>query len=476
MQPTMIDQDRLLAALGRLIGWLETWRTPEGAYNGFVVHRYEQKRMFRIHDTPWTQAAMIRGYFNLASRSPDARWRDAMLRAADLQADRLDPGTAVYRYAGHENDRFRSLVHCALANCALMTVLPLVDSERRERYVETVRANTDRYILAALWVEEEGAFKFSEVDHYSPGEDRFVVNFNTMAAENLLRLADATGESRYRDCALRVGEWLIARWQDHRRQEQAGPAGRESGAADAGPAAPPGGLAYQYSRTRREPDDCVVVYTGLALRGIRALYDATSREEYGEMLRGAASFLLAMRDSETHLFYHTTRRGRIVPYPQFIAGAGMTLLGLLDAEPLVGDAAVPADTVEAILGRAYANGSVPSFHGKNLNRRGGARGVVWEDAVASANWNAQWFEYLARLVADPASVRVSAPSAAGRAGRWFCYRDGPRSVGIVSWWPPASACVYYARKRWSLAPVCLRVQAAKALVGRGLRRLRGRHD
>jgi len=287
----MIDQDRLLAALGRLIGWLETWRTPEGAYHGFVVHRYEQKRMFRIHDTPWTQAAMIRGYFNLASRSAGdaaAPWRDAMLLAADLQAARLDPGTADYRYAGHENDRFRSLVHCALANCALMTVLPLVDDERRRRYLDVVRANTDRYILGRLWVEEEGAFRFSDVDYYSPGEDRFVVNFNTMAAENLLRLADATGESRYRDYGVRVGEWLIARWQDHCRQEQKGPAAEAAGADDAGLAAPPGGLAYQYSRTRREPDDCVAIYTGLALRGVRALYDATARGEFGEMLRGAA--------------------------------------------------------------------------------------------------------------------------------------------------------------------------------------------
>jgi hypothetical protein len=444
---------------------------PNGACNGFVVHRYEQKRMFRLHDTPWTQAAMIRGYYNLASRSGETRWRDAALLAADLQARRLDERTGKYVYAGHENDRFCSLIHCALANCSLLTVLPLLDEARRTRYVDVVRTNTDRYILDKLWVEEEGAFRFSEIDYYSRDEDRFVMNFNTMAAENLLGLAEITGEQRYRDVAHRVGQWLIGKWTGHRRREA-------EAAHDApidGLAVPPGGMAYQYSVSRAEPDNCVAIYAGLALRGVRALYEATGDERFAEMLRGVSDWLLRMRDPATHLFYHTTNGPRIEPHPQFIAGAGMTLLGLLDARAVSDDRVVPEDTIAAILDRTYDNGSVPGFIGKHRHRPGGTGEVVWEDVAASVNWNAQWFEYLTRLVEDPSAVRVVAPSSVCVAGDGFRYRDGRRSVSIVSWRPAASACLYWAWKRLPLAPVCIRWPTIKSLAGRILRRCGRRH-
>jgi hypothetical protein len=49
-------------ALSKQIKWLQTWKTSEGAYNGFVVHRHDLKRMFKIHDTPWSQGPIIVGY------------------------------------------------------------------------------------------------------------------------------------------------------------------------------------------------------------------------------------------------------------------------------------------------------------------------------------------------------------------------------------------------------------------------------
>ncbi len=106
----MIEQEKTVCALGKLIGWLETWRDAQGAYNGFVVHRTEAKRMGRVHDTAWTQSAMIRGYGNLYRKSREARWGDAMTLAADLLASRYDPKSGKILYTGHEDDRFHSLV------------------------------------------------------------------------------------------------------------------------------------------------------------------------------------------------------------------------------------------------------------------------------------------------------------------------------------------------------------------------------
>ena len=89
----MIDQMQITASLAKLISWIETWRDKHGAYNGFVVHRTEAKRMWRVHDTAWTQSAIIRGYGNLYRKSCEPCWGQAMTLAADLFASRYDQQT-----------------------------------------------------------------------------------------------------------------------------------------------------------------------------------------------------------------------------------------------------------------------------------------------------------------------------------------------------------------------------------------------
>ena len=439
----MIPPERIREALGRLIGWLDSWRTSEGAYHGFVVHRFETKRMGRIHDTAWTQAAIIRGLSNLVRKTGQDCWMAALSQSADIQAVRLDRETGKYRYAGHEDDRFCSLVHCALANCALLEVVDLVDRPRRERYIEAVRINTEKYMLG-LWVPQHGAFKFSEIDHWSPGEDRFVINFNTMAAESLLRLTEVTGEASYRERAEQVGRWLLETWQLSRQ-----PPPRHYIAdyvEDEPRRMPPGGLPYQRTASQPQPDDYVTIYAGLALRGIAALHRATGRAEFGEIATTVGRWLLSMRDPQTRLFYHTAKDGHIVPYPQFIAGAGMTLVGLHEIRELLGIEVPAADTVEAILDRTYHNGAAAGFIGKDIHRPGGRLLPVWEDAVPTVNWNAQWFEFLTRL-ADSEPIEPVAPVRVRRLTRRFYFEDTSNDLRIVSWWPRRSACLYAVRKR-----------------------------
>ncbi len=442
----MISQKNISDSLGALIGWLETWRGTDGAYNGFVVHRTEAKRMDHVHDTAWTQAAMIRGYGNLFRKSREPRWGEAMTLAADLLASRYDPQTGKIRHTGHEDERFHSLVSCALGVCALLSVADLVDAGRREKYIRIAADHAQRYWLDVLWVEGEGAFKFTETDFYSMHEDRFVVNFNAMAAEALLAIYEASGRPEFRDRALRVGKWLIERWDETQAVNEKILAGRTTVADD--PASiwmAPGGFSYQFTESRRQPDNYVTIYTGLSLRGFHALYRATRDERFASMIRAQSRYALAMRDPGTRLFYHTARQGKIEKNPRFIAGAGMTLAGLLDVMPLIGAQALPEDTVMSILGRVHCNGSYPGFIGKNDigHPRRARGGVVWEDVAASMNWNAQWFEYLSRLVENPAQIDVNPCCKTVRIStRRFMYRDTPTSVTIISWWPPKSAGLY----------------------------------
>jgi len=446
------DQETIISALGNLIPWLETWSDRHGAYNGFVVHRTEAKRMGRVHDTAWTQSAMIRGYGNLYRKSLEPRWTEAMMHAADIFASRYEPQTGRIQYTGHEDDRFHSLVSCALGVCAILSVADLVDEARRKKYIHIASDHVRRYWIDVLWVESEGAFKFTEIDFYSPHEDRFVVNFNTMAVEALLAIYQATGENEFRDRALSVGQWLIERWNQTQTFNEELLAGRTTVADD--PLSDwmaPGGLSYQFTESQCEPDNYVTLYTGLSLRGFYALYRATQDERFAEIIRTQCEFLLAMSDPDTHLFYHTTKQGLIENNPQFVAGAGMALVGLHEVMPLLGDQVVPEETIESILNQTHANGSYPGFVGKNdtgLFRRDGG-GLVWEDVAASMNWNAQWFEYLTRLVDDPAKIDVKA---CGRtvsiATRRFAYRDAPKTVQIISWWPPRSWGLFlYTKKR-----------------------------
>lgn len=430
------------ARAARLAGWLESWRHPGGGVHGPVIHRFRIKRMWAVHDTAWTQAAIIRGYASWLARGESPVWRARLEAAADAQCGNLLPESGKFRRAGHEDERFCSLVHCALADVALLQAARLVDAGRRARYEATARANLDRYCLPSLWVQAEGAFRFSEVDHWSPHEDRFVLNFNTMAAEALLECHAVSGEPRYRELGLQVGEWLLRQAATARDHHQRLLANRQTAAERPGSEwMAPGGLPYQVTPSRRDPDNCVLIYSGLALRGFAALYRATADERYAEVLREVAGFLLAMRDPDTGLFPHTTDGGRVVRWPQFVAGAGMILTGLDEARRTLRAAWDWSDTEAALLARQYPNGSFPGFLGKAAPERV----EVWEDAMATPNWNAQLFEYLARVTDPPDGPLRAPPFRLGRPG--FRYADTPSAAWVVAWRPFGFAVLYLVRKR-----------------------------
>src|SRR2546426_2266294 len=106
--------DRLEA----LWDWLSSWIASDGGVNGPVVHRGDLKRLVAIHDTPWTQAAVIEGLLHLYRRTGRDYWLGSAVRLGDAQCTRQE-SDGRFRWAGHEDDRFSSLVHNAFADCAL---------------------------------------------------------------------------------------------------------------------------------------------------------------------------------------------------------------------------------------------------------------------------------------------------------------------------------------------------------------------
>lgn len=280
-----------------------------------------------------------------------------------------------------------------------------------------------------------------------------------MAAETLLKLYEATGKHSYRDTALRVGKWLVAKHEDSQKYFQA--LVRESTAENK---IPTGGLPYQFTSANQTPNNCVCLYAGLALRGIAELYRHTGDKAFRWIARDTVEFLIAMRDAQTRLFYHTTRGDQVERHPQFIAGAGMTMVGMNEAFLVLGLNYDLSDTLNSILKTQYKNGSFPSFKGKNHygNRKGG--GLVWEDAVAGVNWNAQLFEYLTRRIQNPEKIDIRALKSSNfKLSKRFFYLETFHACFIISWWPPKSMGLYAMYKKAATALALNPMQAIALL-------------
>ena len=255
--------------LPELWAYLSSWHGPSGGVQGPVVHRGDLKRMRATHDTPWTQHAVIEGLLELYQRSKCDYWLDSAVRLADAQCTRLEPA-GHFCWAGHEDDRFSSLIHNALADCALLAVADILqdrsDHERRERYLNAVEKNLLGYVIGKLYRPILGGFVMNPFDHYV-GTDRFIANMNSVALEALIKLDIQRGTTRFSALVSRVAETLLS------QQAHDGPC-RGS---------------FCYSHIERNLH--IPLYTALTLRGLPALLHYSGNSELREAARDALAFL-----------------------------------------------------------------------------------------------------------------------------------------------------------------------------------------
>lgn len=429
----MINQEIISVALSKQISWLQTWKTKKGAYNGYVVHRHDLKRMFKIHDTPWSQGPIINGYLNLYLKTKDNKWLQEAIQAADLQCKRLHKN-GKYIYAGFEDDRFSSLVHNSLANCALLDLAKILidegNNENAQKYLKIVKENIDLYIIGVLWNENFGAFKFSEIDYYTPNVTRFVVNMNSVAVESLIKLSILTGEKKYQEYAMRVGEWILTEQIESTDTEN-------------------GGINY----SQVQPRVLISIYTALAMRGLDDLFYITEDQRYLKMMKKAAIHLKNLVDPETKLFYHAIINGKIVKYPQFVAGAGIILKALDDTEKLTGEKYNYQDIFKVILRNQLPNGGFSNF----IRYRGkdNSRSKIWENIVPIVGWNAHFFEFLTRKIKNNFLYISNKNKINYFATNHFLYSETFNYVLILSIYPIRSIIFYLAIKRMNVALFCI---------------------
>lgn len=378
--------------LHALWSYLSSWLSSDGGVNGPVVHRCDLKRMFAIHDTPWTQGPIIEGLVHLYRRSGEHYWLDMAKTLADAQCRRLQKDGS-YKWAGHEDDRYSSLVHNALADCGILSVAEVLkqkdeDEARLSFYIATVEANVKQHLLGCLFDESIGGFMMN-VPTRTLSESitgRFITNMNSVAVEAMLRLDSLRNLDEYMELSLRIGREILLLQLD---------SGKDKGA-------------FGYSKTQLHC--CITIYTALTLRGLPYLYRISGDAVYLQATKRAVSHLATMRDSESGLWYHKIEDGSLAKYPLFVSGAGMICNGILDAAELTGH---PVDTkkmVNDILIHQLPNGGISNFIGYDHPDNGRIHGigkVCWEDIVPTPNWNAHSFLFLSRVSNVPLSEVIS---------------------------------------------------------------------
>lgn len=424
----------------RLLAWLFTWKTASGAYHGYVVHRGNLKRMKRIHDTPWTQAPIIEGLLNQFERSGDERWLSLAHDAATLQASRFDWRTGRFRNAGFEDDRFSSLVHNALAGCALLRTaahcqnVPQFQTSA-ESFRNITRELADRYFIGVLYNPDARAFRFNEVDFYSPRADRYTTNMNSVAVEMLLELYRCTGEGRFLEISERVGEWMLT--QVYRCEDKK---------LD-------GGLLYQQTVGERGGENTLVsIYTALALRGLLALYRQNCDIRYRNVAEGACRHLMHFITPEGYFAHqYLVEKNLLQHYPCWIAGAGLIFKGLDDVATACGVSFDYQDQLTTVLKHQLPNGAVENFY-----RYRCGEGDTWEDVVPIVGWNAHLFEFLSRKVTLDldAVLRLRLPSVLRNTPNFFYWELGCLSF-VFGKRPYSSRGVYLVWKKMPRSIVAL---------------------
>jgi hypothetical protein len=445
--------DRLAA----LWSWLASWIGSDGGVNGPVVHRSDLKRLGAIHDTPWTQAAVIDGLLHLYRRTGQAYWLTNAVRLGDAQCARQE-SDGRFRWAGHEDDRFSSLVHNALADCALLHLASALrddgDSVRRDRYLAVAERNLEQYVIGALYRPRLGGFAMNPIDYYA-GRDRFIVNMNSVAIEALIKL-DVQRQTDRHGALVRV-------------------AGDRIRALQCRDGAWAGGLPY----SDLDPDEHIPIYTGLALRGLATLAETTGDPVWREVVGRAAEFLDRATDPDSRLWYHRVRRDRVFRFPIFVAGAGVICDGLLDAAQSTGRTLDTRDLAARLLRFQHRHGAIRNFIGYDHPDNGRARGkgtTCWEDVYPTANWNAQAFRFLCRVLPPPEPPRRLRGGRMITWSRRYLYLENARVSAVIGMGPPRSRLASVYVKPWRRGLVIPRPSVVVRAAVRKLMRLSRRGD
>ncbi len=376
---------RVATALGRLAGWLESMRCPQG-YGGPVVHWWESCLLYCGPMLDWRYEGILTGYVRLFHATGHPLWLErARVAGDDLLAGQLPDGSfrnSNFQFGANE----RGTPHEAAADVGLLHLaraLRDAGDPRAERYLAAAERNLVAYHLNQLW----------DGHHFrdQTWNRTVVANKNATTAEALLLLAELTGAdvSRY---VLGAAD-LILNAQVH------APGPRHGGTVHLGTG----------------PDALVIgFYTARCLQALVSVYEHFGEERHRRALADATDFLVRQVERDGIVFGYY-QDGQTIANPRWVSPAGDVLEALRRAAPYHPVAPAVLDgLVDTLLAAQLPSGGIPTARG---SARRGLRGqttdvVDFRDVLPVVGWCDKVFRALSALVGANEAIAPVEPSSA----------------------------------------------------------------
>lgn len=419
-----------------LYDYMMSWENS-GSYKSLIVHRGNLKRVSNIHDTPWVQGPMIEALLEIYKNSNDEQVLEKLIQAITVQAKNISVDGS-YKNAGHEDDRFSSLIHNCLASIALSKVIYTIDEEKlglsMQLAKKAIEANMS-YILNILYNKEDKVFIFDKNDFYTESNNHYVLNMNAILLEFIVLYEDLFELDLYE-----YSNSIITYLDEEINNDF-----------------------IPYSNLR--PDIEIAIYTALIGRGLIEFYirknTSLSLEFNKKMLNLLNQVNISLENSilPNNLFIHGRKKVKdtkiIETHPIFLAGSGIILDYLYRLNQLELSSNFWNPNLKKIssdlLNFQSKNGGVKNYIGyyTKENYRKINVNFVWEDETPTPGWNGFLLLALLKIYNDEIDFSLINKKSIQKSitfnSKFFSFENQKHFL-LFSWFPLLSIAIYFVSK------------------------------
>lgn len=374
----------LALVVSRLAAWLQSMRSPHG-YTGPVAHWWQNCLQYTGIGIDWRYEGIITGYLNLFQASGDSHWLERACHAAnDLVHAQLPDGSlraSCFELNPHPNGTPHE-VACALALLRLIVVLQAQDDLRWQTYLAVAGRIVGRQ-LCRLWDASVRAVRDA------PDVPSFVPNKAATLAEAIMLLAQISHSPMLvSDYAVPILDTIIA----HQLTDCADP--RYIGAI------------YQNSFGSQPVPKFFPLYIARCIPALALGTQVTGEPRYQRSALHALAFVLRWRNPDGSFPQVLYPRGRINPYPYWIAATGDILRAM---DILAGDRPDAGEPTRTWLVQGQLpSGGFRTAHGfaAQISQRTLPAPPDLRDLLPVCGWNDKAFAYLTSQLTPRAAQTV----------------------------------------------------------------------
>jgi hypothetical protein len=367
---------KIVDAVGRLDGWLESMRSAWG-YAGPIVHWWESCLIYCGPMLDWRYEGILSGYVRLYEATGQLLWLERARTAAhDIVRGQLPDGS--YRNSSFQFGAMeRGTPHEAAVDVGLLLLarmLRTVGDPSFGHYVEVAERNLDEYHLKRLW----NGSSFRD----QTWSETVVANKNATTIEALLLLEELTGRD--------LSSFILSAAELILKAQVRTPGPRFGGTVHLGTDA-----------------DALVIgfYTARCVSTLIQLFERFGDHRYDHAASDAVDFLISQTTAGGVSFGYY-KDGRPITNPTWISPAGEVLRALLlAARHRTVPQRVLDQLIDLLLEAQLPSGGIPTARGVARRGLGGQPPIEPEfrDVIPVVGWCDKAFRALALLVNGPVS-------------------------------------------------------------------------